>query len=176
MQATGVFLHGIASLLNTRFCMRRRAALTNSARLGWSEGAIRLHGPAIRWAAAPAVACAATRAPATARKRAAVPQRRGWAGTRPGQARPPTSYDNRRLVKLQQACDSTCVDKQHDTTTGRCWRSRQIQQHADLGSCRRHISAARSQACHMGCWCVGGSRGWDVGVQFAPRMIRSASR
>jgi hypothetical protein len=27
------------------------------------------------------------------------------------------------------------------------------------GSCSRHISAAMSQACHIGCWWVGGSRG-----------------
>ena len=51
-----------------------------------------------------------------------------------------------------------------------------MEDEAHLGSCRRHISAARSQACHMGCWCVGGSRGWLTGVQLAPRMMRSASR
>mmetsp|Transcript_72383 Transcript_72383/g.228170 ORF Transcript_72383/g.228170 Transcript_72383/m.228170 type:complete len:289 (-) Transcript_72383:838-1704(-) len=45
-----------------------------------------------------------------------------------------------------------------------------------LGSCARHISAARSHASHMGCWCVGTSRGKLCGVQLAPRMMRSASR
>mmetsp|Transcript_10685 Transcript_10685/g.32117 ORF Transcript_10685/g.32117 Transcript_10685/m.32117 type:complete len:245 (+) Transcript_10685:301-1035(+) len=44
------------------------------------------------------------------------------------------------------------------------------------GSCRRHISAAMSQACHMGCWWVGGSLGHDTGVQLEALMMRSASR
>ena len=30
---------------------------------------------------------------------------------------------------------------------------------SSVGSCMRHISAAMSHACHMGCWCVGGSLG-----------------
>lgn len=44
------------------------------------------------------------------------------------------------------------------------------------GSCSRHISAAMSHACHMGCWCVGGSLGQDTGVQLLARMMRSARR
>jgi len=44
------------------------------------------------------------------------------------------------------------------------------------GSWSRHISAAISQACHMGCWCVGGSLGKLTGVQLEARIILSASR
>lgn len=40
----------------------------------------------------------------------------------------------------------------------------------------RHISDARSHACHMGWWCVGGRRGYETGVQFAEAMMRSARR
>ena len=47
---------------------------------------------------------------------------------------------------------------------------------AYAGSCRRHISAARSQACHMWWLWVGGRRGKQTGVQLQERMIRSASR
>jgi hypothetical protein len=44
------------------------------------------------------------------------------------------------------------------------------------GSWSRHISAAMSQACHMGCWCVGGSLGKLTGVQLEARIILSASK
>mmetsp|Transcript_42962 Transcript_42962/g.108450 ORF Transcript_42962/g.108450 Transcript_42962/m.108450 type:complete len:351 (-) Transcript_42962:1043-2095(-) len=42
--------------------------------------------------------------------------------------------------------------------------------------CERQTSAARSQADHIGCWCVSGSGGWLTGVQLAARRMRSASR
>mmetsp|Transcript_14174 Transcript_14174/g.44321 ORF Transcript_14174/g.44321 Transcript_14174/m.44321 type:complete len:230 (-) Transcript_14174:764-1453(-) len=43
-------------------------------------------------------------------------------------------------------------------------------------SCTRHISAARSHACHIGWLCVGGSTGYDTGVQPSERRMRSASK
>mmetsp|Transcript_26521 Transcript_26521/g.71716 ORF Transcript_26521/g.71716 Transcript_26521/m.71716 type:complete len:277 (-) Transcript_26521:801-1631(-) len=45
-----------------------------------------------------------------------------------------------------------------------------------VGSCIRHISAAMSQACHIGWLCVGGRRGYDTGLQLAAVIMRSASR
>ena len=64
------------------------------------------------------------------------------------------------------------------------------------GNCDRQMSTAKSQACHIGCISkeveqtsrevarkgenekiqVGGRGGDDTGVQFAPRIIRSASK
>lgn len=37
-------------------------------------------------------------------------------------------------------------------------------------------SRARSHACHIGWWEVGGRVGWDSGVQLYNRITRSASR
>jgi hypothetical protein len=40
----------------------------------------------------------------------------------------------------------------------------------------RHMSRARSQASHMGCWWVGGRGGLDTGLQSHDRRIRSANK
>ena len=44
------------------------------------------------------------------------------------------------------------------------------------GICNRHVSTAASQACHIGCWYVGGIAGHDTGVQLLARITRSAKR
>ena len=43
-------------------------------------------------------------------------------------------------------------------------------------TCERQMSTAKSQASHIGCWCVSGSLGWLTGVQSLDFMILSARR
>ena len=43
-------------------------------------------------------------------------------------------------------------------------------------TCERQMSTAKSQASHIGCWCVGGRLGWLTGVQSLDFMILSARR
>mmetsp|Transcript_7005 Transcript_7005/g.26476 ORF Transcript_7005/g.26476 Transcript_7005/m.26476 type:complete len:210 (-) Transcript_7005:1806-2435(-) len=44
------------------------------------------------------------------------------------------------------------------------------------GICNKQISTAASQACHIGCWYVGGIAGQETGVQFDARITRSANK
>lgn len=56
-------------------------------------------------------------------------------------------------MKAYPGQHETCLKK------GEGWYSLPPSPLSRSGSCSRHISAAMSQACHIGCWCVGGRRG-----------------